>query len=269
MKQIIKESVAYVFDDKEKLKILNRLLGDYACPTEIYWDYRDSLSEKQIYKIITEEDGLNEVENEIYLNNIEYLNDEINNFLNDNLSEEELLDDGLREYLNEEIEARYNTNIDGLISNSGARMRIMIQTNEEYLFIPNYKNTEYYKFLKERFNGYFNVKDLKDEIESFIGSDYGKLVFFFNVSGNSILKLREEYLSGKITINKDINAGFINDDTGCGGTLDLKLKKPITLNLKDWTEKGESYYSVDLSLDSYKYGVQETYNLTNECWRDY
>ena len=49
----------------------------------------------------------------------------------------------------------------------------------------------------------------------------------------------------------------------------FKLKKPITLNLKDWTEKGESYYSVDLSLDSYKYGVQETYNLTNECWRDY
>ena len=75
-----------------------------------------------------------------------------------------------------------------------------------------------------------------------------------------------------------MNCGIFNNWSGCGGDLDLKLKKPITLNLSDWRFTKEelfvknlegnkkSYYSVNIELDSSNYGIQQTYNLTSECW---
>lgn len=63
---------------------LNRLSDDLSSriikelesdPQEIYWDYRDSLSEEQVQKIFDDPDNLWEIEDDIYMNNLDYIFD--------------------------------------------------------------------------------------------------------------------------------------------------------------------------------------------------
>ena len=66
---------------------------------------------------------------------------------------------------------------------------------------------------------------------------------------------------------------MFNNYLGCGGILEIKTIKPIKLNIKNWTNKRNSeynngYYNLSLKLDKENYGIQETYGLTEECWRD-
>ena len=40
---------------------------------EVYWDYRDELSDRDIAKIIEDEDGLSDIEEKIWEMNIDYI----------------------------------------------------------------------------------------------------------------------------------------------------------------------------------------------------
>jgi len=55
---------------------------------QFFWDYNDELSEEQVLKIITEEEGLNDVESQIYDNNIDYISELENNKLKDILTDD-------------------------------------------------------------------------------------------------------------------------------------------------------------------------------------
>ena len=256
-------------------KILNRILKENKYALEMYWDYRDELDEESIYKIVTEREGLVEVENELWEFNKDYISKEIEILIDGNLNEEDQEDEDLRDYLFYELYVRFNMNIEGLLKNSSARFRVEMQTNEDFGLIPEMikGKGEYYNLIKDKFKGYLSIKDIKTELNEFIGSDYGRLTFFSKVSGGNILRLMEDYLRGELTINKDINGGFFNSCSGCGGMLELKVKKPITLKVNDWTEKQtdklKKYYELNLILDSVSYGIQETYYLTSECWKEY
>jgi len=259
--------------------ILKRILDKRKLDLCNYWNYNDELEEGLILKILLEEDGLNDVENGLYENSLDYIDEEINQILDEELNEKEKENEELREYLRLELEGNWDLNFKDLIKKSSARLRITLKTNEDGINIPFLKTTKTYKYLKKRFKGYFKIKDLENELNSMMGSNYGEFVFFGEIKGLRILELREEILKGKITLNKNLNCGVFNSWIGAGGDLDLKLKKPITLNLSDWRyneneklikniENGnkESYYSVGIVLDNKHYGVQETYNLTSECW---
>jgi len=263
------EEKIYKFNEDEQKQILKRILKDVG-GIGFYWNYDDSLSEEQIFKILTEEDGLSDVENSIFIDNLDYISEEINNILKENLTEEEKTDDDLREFLRMELEGNYNLNFKDLLKNSSIRLRIELNTNEEYMYMPEYKKTEYYKLIKKVFKGCFKVEDLNKEIDSFIGSDYGLLTFFFEVSGERIIILREEINHNVITL-KNEDCGFFNSWMGCGGYLDLKLLKEITLKINNWTEdkNKKKYYNIKIVPDSSKYGIQETYGLTSECWKEY
>lgn len=271
----MKEEISYKFNEEERQEILKRVLGDNKFSLFTYWDYRDKLSEEQILKIITEEDGLSDIEDEIYENNFDYIEDEILSIINQSLSEEEETDEELKEFLRDEIKYNWNFNFEDLFKNSSCRLRIDLETNEDFGFIPSMreKTGEYYKLLKQRFKGVITETDLNDEINEFVGSDYGKLSFFFKVSGENILKLREEYQKGQITLKKGLGCGLFNNYLGCGGILEIKTIKPIKLNIKNWTNKrnpeyNNGYYNLSLNLDKVSYGIQETYYLTGECWRE-
>ena len=67
---------------------------------EIYWDQNDELSEKDISKILESEEGLNEVENEIWENNLGYICDLENETIKEVISHfdlEEEMDEGENE----------------------------------------------------------------------------------------------------------------------------------------------------------------------------
>jgi len=66
---------------------------------EIYWDYRDEMSKENIDKIFSSEDGLNDVENEIWDLNIDYVCDLEHERCKDLISESE---DKINEELNSE-----------------------------------------------------------------------------------------------------------------------------------------------------------------------
>jgi len=272
-KEIIqREEIIYKFSEKEYKKILKRILNNHKDRLIIYWDYNDSLREEQILKIIKEEDGLLDVENDFFDCNTEWMYNTIEEILTEELNQKEKTDKDLKDYLRQELESNFNINIKGLIKNSEIRLRCELETNEDFLYLPDYKNTEYYKLIKEVFKGGFSIKDLKEDINSFIGSDYAKLTFFFKVKGEDILRLREEIQKGKITFFKGCGCGFFNSWMGCGSYLDLNLKKDITLNINNWTDKKENskYYDISILEDnSNKYGIQEVYNLTSECWKEY
>lgn len=110
---------------KERLKTLPN--------PEIYWDYRDHLSEEQIGKILNDPEGLNEVENEIWDMNLDYSYDmeidhlkEALEYFKSELSEELQIEEDeinfkeLAQELREEFldYLGVDTNIKGLIGNT-------------------------------------------------------------------------------------------------------------------------------------------------------
>jgi len=262
------EIITYEYNNKEREDIINRVLKSVG-EIGFYWDYNDELSEEQILKIF-DEDGLADVENDIYDNSMEYMDEEIYKIMDNELNEKEQTDEELKESLREKLQENYNLNIKDLLKNSSVRLRCELETNEEFMVMDDYKKTEYYKLIKKVFKDVFKVKDLNEEINSFCGSGYSKLVFFFKVSGENILKLRDELQSNKITFNK-VGCGFFNNWMGCGGMLDLEMLKPITLNINNWTNNkdNDKYYNISVKLDKQKYGINEVYGLVGDCWREY
>lgn len=277
MKEEIKtiQKKVYKFNEKEKQKIIKKVLKNNKYRLETYYDYDDKLQEEQIIKIITEEDGLLDVENEIFEDGIEYGVEQefqtIYNIIKEDLTPEEYTDEDLKEELAEVLESNWNYNINGLLKNSSAYLRADLNTNYEFMEMDSFKKTEYYKEIKKVFKGAFSIKDLDQEINSFIGSNCGLFTIFFNVSGNNILNLRKDFLKGKINLSSGLGCGFFNSWLGCCGYLELELKKPITLDLKNWTTnpKNKTYYNVSVVLDSKKYGIQETCGLVSGAWKEY
>ena len=270
---IIKKKI-YKFNKKEKQDIIKRILKENKHLLYTYYDYNDHLDQEDIFKIITDQEGLIDVENSISENNFKYINDQITDLINKELTDQELTDQDLKDDLFNELSINWNTNLKDLLKNSYAYLRVDLNTNYEFMDIPNFKKTEYYHDIKKVFKGIFKIKDLDQEIKSFIGSDYGIFTIYFKVSGSDILNLRNDVLNeGIINFSGGHGCGFFNSWVGCGGYLDLKLNKPISLNIKNWINdtkrKGSQHYNLNLCLDNKKYGIQEVYNMDLNAFKDY
>lgn len=88
---------------------------------EIYWDQRDELSAEQIETIVTDPDGLQSVEDEIWENNIDYISEMEDSLIKEVISEFDLEgdqdDDKFREFCQGII--CVDGNIEGLLRNTG------------------------------------------------------------------------------------------------------------------------------------------------------
>lgn len=265
---------------------INQIVGDLekSYNLNMYWDYNDSLTEEQIIKIIKEEEGLNEVENELYEFNYGYIDETIDNSINEYLKDKNLtLTEEEREELKDECKERFNFDIEQLIRQSNIHIRIELLSNEDMIYYADWKHSDTIKDFKKRFKGHFKVKDLETEFNN-LPNDYALITFFFNVRGLDILKLREQVLKGYITLKKGLEFGLFNSWIGGGSVLEIPLLKDITINLNDWRIKNdkeevikllkegqkESYYKASIKADNIsKYGIQQTYGLTSEGWREW
>ena len=114
--------------------------------------------------------------------------------------------------------------------------------------------------------------------------NYGNFTFYFKVSGDNILALREQVLNGFIELNKDCSFGLFDNFNGGGSLMEMELKGDIKLNLKDWRLKNKKeeilnklnekysdvgYWNVSIESDEKSYGIQEVYGLTGDCWEEW
>lgn len=243
---------------------------------EMYWDYRDSLTEEQLIKIITDEDYLWEVENELQDYNSSYIYETINSLIDNYETDKNItLNEEEREDLKCECESRFDYNINQLIKQSNINIRVELLSNEDMIYYQDWKKTDTIKYFKERFKGCFKVKDLEKEFNE-LPNDYALITFYFNVKGLDILTLRGQVLNGKITLRKGLEFGLFNSWVGGGSVLEIPLLKEITLNLDDWRMKDnkekvikvlkegikESYYRASIKADNIsKYSISEVYGL--------
>lgn len=264
-KTITTKKQVYVYDENEKQEILKRILDKRKNELNIYWDYNDKLTEEQVYNILMKEDGLNDIEMSLYDCNTDYMNNLVYEILEQELNEQEKTDENLKEFLRDELYSNFNLNIEDLLKYSSIRLRFTLLTNEDFIYIPEgLKNNTIKRFMKT-FKGCYDKKQLEKEFINMMGSDYAHIVFYCVVKGKSILNLKEQIKNGKVTLNK-CNFGLFNYHVGAGSVLECEIKKPITLNLKDWCDSKNSYYTIRIEPDFKQYGIQQTYNLTSSAW---
>ena len=266
------------------MKIADEIENDYGL--ELYWDYRDKLSEEQVFKIITEEDGYIDVESEIWDNSLHYIDEQIYNAIKEKIEEKGIWIrdfEGTDEYeeLLSECEGRFDLKLNDGLRNSSIHLRVRLESNEDMISIADIKNSETFK----EFKRVFRRKYKKDELNTEIGNaqDYGEFTFYFNVSGDEILKLREQILKGYIVLREGLYFGLFDCFNGGGSVLDMQLQKGITLNLKDWRVRNENervvrglkgkkeedkYWKVGIYGDNLtKYGIDEVYGLA--VWQEW
>jgi len=261
-KTIVREEKVYTFNQEEKEEILRRIVTKRQSDLSYYWDYNDRLSEEQVLKYIKGElEDIDIIETDYEMKIIE-------DILQEELTAEEKTDNELQYYLCDEMRILFDMNFQGLLNNSRIRLRIELKSNEDMITISQYKYSECYKELKKLLKGNIKLKELKNELLNMMGSEYGEFVFFWEVRGSEIETLRNEYEKGYITIPKNCGCGIFNFWVGAGSLIDLRTRAEIKLNLKDWSNSDKKYFSVAVKGDKLsKYGIQETYNLTYECWR--
>lgn len=247
---------------------------------EIYFDYDDRLSDEQINRLIKEEDYLNDLENEIYINSLDYIADEIYNQLKDYEYENKVfLTDEQKDEIRYLCEERIKMDINQLIKNSSVNIRLELLTNEDMIYYENWEHNDTIKEFRRRFKGCFKLDDLKKEFNE-LPNDYALITFYFKVEGLDILEFRKQVLSGYLNLRKGVNFGLFNGWVGGGSVLEMQLIRDVVINLNDWRIKNikeevidklkgneKSYYSVGVYVDNVKkYSIQETYGLSGEGW---
>lgn len=245
----------------------------------MYWDYRDELSEQQIMEILNSEDGLNEVENGIYEQNEFYILETENETLKQILTEEEYEDEDLREEIRNNLILDFN--MEQLIKNSQINIRVELNTNEDLINFAEHKHSYTLKQFKRVFKNKYSKADYDKELLNLMGTEYGKITFYFKLRGLDILKLREQIQKGFIELRKGLQFGFFNSCVGGGSILEMNLKGNVKLNLGDWRYKNQKevamaklkgeyskYYDVSILGDNIShYGIEQTYGLGS--WQEF
>lgn len=247
---------------------------------EMYCDYNDKLSEEQIMKIILEEDGLDDIQMELWDWNIDYISDTVREAIQRYCKEKEIeLDDEEQDDLRMECESRFKFDIDGLLKNSSADIRVQLNTNEDMIRTEEGMHNETVQMFRKRFKGKFRIKDLQKEIDN-CTCDYANFNFYFKILGKDILELRKQVKEGYILLRKGLFFGLFDNVNGSGSVLEILLLGDVKLCLKDWRIRdnkeevmrrlvGETsnYYNASIIGDSKKYGIQQTYGLAR--WQEW
>lgn len=230
---------------------------------EIYWDYREELTKKQIEYILFGK--IEEVESEIWEYNYEYMSDQEREWLKENLTEEELENEELVEQLRERF--CWDTNLEGLIKNSSVKIRIVFNTKSDCIYCED-KDNEELNIFKNKFK--INEEDWKKEWDN-LTCDYFNVVAYFEVVGKDILNFAEEIKNERINLRKDTPIGFFASWVGSGSVLECKLGDNFTIDLRDWTGRVKNYkdeedgkrLEAEIIIDENRgYSIQETYGLS-------
>jgi len=234
-------------------------------PIEMYWDYRDKLSDQQLLQVLGGE--REEFEDELFEMNMDYIAG---------------LEDELKEQIYEEFEDEFEE-----VDKDEVLEAIDTQYREQGFFILNmnfhklYKNTGNITVLVKLFSNYdcaTSMDDINDE-ESYLGDIYQRVksavdkrdlenehansytasifCFAFKTDILEFLKLKENFTK-EIFIPKGTQYSLFSDFNGSGGLFEARTIADITLPKvePDRTE----YDCVELVPDVFNhYGIKAVY----------
>ena len=237
---------------KKKRKEIQKYLENN--PIKINWDYDNKLSKKQILTILDSDEGLLNIENELYDMNIDYIFDLEYELCKNAIEEFELNiePDELREEFMDYIHSDINSR--GLLNNT-PDLTILAKVHSNYdcaISTQQIEDTE--EYLGSVYRRVKKAVTKKEYLTEFYNS-YTASIFCF------VFKMPiEEYLELKNSFNKSITLpentqyGFVSSFNGSGSTFEARTIKPITLPKIDATE----YDCIDLIAD-----IEQSYTMAD------
>ena len=268
-----------------------------------YWDYDDRLSNEQINNIVTHKENLFE---DIYDNNIDYEYQLICDIIKKTINEITEIDDfvndkNVRDFYDEFCDyVCVDYNIEQLCKNTGSiNVRIHLKSNYDCInshwFENQYEyNESYFGAMVDALN--LNPKIVKqhlldngiDCIGSFPnkknrnGKEYVSYIDFINELTNSISPVNElifvtkinlmDYINNidgvieTITIPSGNNCGIFSSSCGGGSIINMKLIKPITINLIKTGKTMYDRFKLETDTKDFGYTIDNTYGVTNSFW---
>lgn len=245
-------------------KIVNELSSQKP---EVYFDYRDKLSEDQIKEILSK--GINEFENELWGMNLDYISDierettfEVLNGFRDDIEAEigemnevdygELVDEYRMNYcppVDMNIKPLLNIDLDAMI--------IVYSNYDCTNSFDTMETSDYLSQVYQRVKKGVKKSDFMYEHEN--GAYGGSLFCFaFRCSLLDLVDIKEKVKTGKqVFIPKGTQFGFFSSFHGAGSVFEKETYRDIYLNIK---ETGEGYYpeydNIDIIAD-----CEQSYNM--------
>jgi hypothetical protein len=248
------------------LKKLHKRIADYCetNPQILDFAYDDKYSKEQIITMLESEEGLNDVENEIFENCIDWIGENEDYFLKNNVYEEfedeltkvflkanpkedehwieaeikDFLVDNFRDYTNVYL------NMDQLIRNTG-KINCLIKVYSNYDCTNSFDTMESSEYLSQVYDRVKAGVKKEDFIWEHQNGAYGGCLFCF--AFNTDLKTLLNYKAAmktakKIKIPKGTQFGFFSDFQGSGSCFEKLTYKDFYLNIQ---EEGKNYCKYD------------------------
>ena len=259
--------------DKLEKKIITYIENN---PIKIEWDYNDSLSAYQIQKIINSEEGIMEVESNIYEQNMDYLYEIEDYFIKDSLynnfkeelteifkkdnpkADDENLEEIIIDYLTELSHSFVilDTNMDQLLNNTPNLTCFLkvdsnydCQTSIDDIDTPENYTSEVWKRVKS------GVKKQNYLSEFYNMYTTGIFMFGFECSVLDFISLKSQIEKAeKVIIPKGTTFGFFSSFNGSGSQFEHETYRNMTLDIIGVSE----YDSISLIAD-----IQQSYNFND------
>lgn len=255
-------------------------------PIILDFDYRDELSKEQIIKILSEPDGLINFENDIYENNLDWIGENEDYFLRNNLYEEfentlqpiferiypeeseEWIETEIKDYLKENFSVSCNLNVDQLLNNT-PDLFALIKVYSNYDCTNSFDTIETSDYLKQVFKRVKNGVRKEDFINEHINGAYGGSLFCFAFKTDikTLIAYKEAIKKAKyVKIPAGTQFGFFSDFSGSGSPFEKVTFQDFKLKVKE-TTKGfcPKYDCIGLVADiEQSYSMNDVYSPTSD-----
>lgn len=246
-------------------------------PIILDFDYRDELSKEQISKILESDEGLQNLEDEIYNNSLDYifeselyfLENTLYDFFESELTEEfseeypdeseRWIESEIKEYLNDNFRDYISISYDikQLLNNTG-NIPCLIKVYSNYDCCNSFDKIEDEGYLKDVFRRVRHGVRKSDYVYEFYNGAYGGSLFCFafETSLENLIALKQGMKTAKyLSIPKGTQFGFFSSFQGAGSVFEKTTYK----NMKILIEESE-YDSVDIIADCQQhYSIDQVY----------
>jgi hypothetical protein len=221
-------------------------------PVKLDFDYRDELDKDQIIKVLENEEGLTELEDEIYENSLDWISENERYFIENELYEEfeeelnkyfENKNEAI-EYLTENFYPTVSLNMDDLLNNTG-NLTCLIPVYSNYDCTNSFDTMETSDYLKQVYKRVKTGIKKSDFMNEHINGAYGGSLFCFAFQTDlqNLIKLKAEFKKAKqILIPAGMQYGFFSSFQGSSSPFEKVTYREMKLNVKETGKEFNSKY---------------------------
>lgn len=256
------------------LDTLKNQISEYCSkhPVSIEWDYRDKLDKNAICDILQSEDGIFNLENDLFERNLDYISELENYFVKDSLLplfEDDLIHfniDDPEQFLRDFI--IIDMNIKYLLNNTGDIL-CFIPLYSNYDCTNSFDTLKSSDYLKQVYNRVKKGVNKNDFIFEHSNGAYGGSLFgfIFSASLEDVIELKTQLKTGKkILIPSGTQFGFFSSFQGAGSCFDKTTFCDMYINIKE-TGKNYSpeYDKTDIIADcELSYSFKDVYGCSSD-----